>query len=145
MATLAANSPRNFDLGVARIVNDHPVIADDIIYEGAFVGDNASGLARPLAAGDPFLGLASRQANNAGGAASAVDVQVYSQALIGPIAVVGFDNQNKIGDAVYASDDDTLTLTQGSNTLVGKIFRAEDVSATTAMVFIQADALRVDL
>ena len=60
MTTLAANSPRAYQLAERE---DYPVIATDIIYEGAAVGENASGYARPLAAGDAFLGFAIRQAD----------------------------------------------------------------------------------
>ncbi|NCS83375.1 MAG: cytoplasmic protein, partial [Cyanobacteria bacterium] len=55
MTTLAKDQSRDFQQGE---INDTPVIATDIIYEGAAVGDNGSGYARPLVAGDPFLGFA---------------------------------------------------------------------------------------
>jgi len=58
MTTLAVNLPRSYEQGDR---NDLPVVAADIIYEGAAVGDNASGLARPLVAADPFLGFAERR------------------------------------------------------------------------------------
>jgi len=58
MATLAVDTPRDYETGVEAVYNHVPVIADDIIYAGAAVGDNASGYARPLQAGDPFLGFA---------------------------------------------------------------------------------------
>ena len=60
MTTLAVNKPRTY--GVGR-TNSLPVIASDIIYEGAAVGMVVStGHARPLAAGDEFVGFAERKA-----------------------------------------------------------------------------------
>ncbi len=43
MTTLASDVQRPFELGT---INEVPVIAGDIIYEGAAVGDNGSGYAR---------------------------------------------------------------------------------------------------
>jgi len=63
MTTLAANLPRSYELGA---LNHLPVIAADIIYEGAAVGVvAASGHARPLTAADRLPGFATRQADNA--------------------------------------------------------------------------------
>ena len=51
MATLAADVQRAYQTGE---IEEYPVIASDIIYQGAAVGENASGYSRPLQAGDPF-------------------------------------------------------------------------------------------
>jgi hypothetical protein len=105
-------------------MNDLPVIASDIIYEGAFVGENASGYSRPLVAGDPFQGVCVRQADNSSGSAGDIDVRVRArgilcnQAVTGATAVTANDFP-----PVYASDDNVLTLTAGSNSLVGNVFR----------------------
>jgi hypothetical protein len=121
MTTLAADKPRIYGQGV---MNDLPVIASDIIYEGAFVGENASGYSRPLVAGDPFQGVCARKIDNSAGAAGAVNVRVYASGILCNIAVAGATaitaNDHP---AVYASDDDTLTLTAGSNTLIGNVLR----------------------
>ena len=45
MTTLSVDRSRNFELGD---YNDLPVIASDIIYEGAAVGSNGSNAHRPL-------------------------------------------------------------------------------------------------
>ncbi len=118
MATLAKDSPRVLELGD---VNELPVIAADIIYEGAAVGDNASGYARPLVAGDPFRGFAERKADNAAGAAGDVNVRVLTKGLmqlsISALAITD------VGKDVYASDDDTFTLTKSTNTRIGYVHR----------------------
>ena len=79
MTTLAVNSPRSFVLGEHQ---DLPVIASDIIYEGAAVGENGSGYFRPLVALDPFAGFAESKADNSAGAAGAINVRVKSKGRI---------------------------------------------------------------
>lgn len=134
MATLAADKPRAYE-GVAGNRNDLPVVASDIIFEGAAVGDNASGYARPLVAADPFYGFAIRKADNAAGAAGDVNVHLHSEGLI-QVPVVGVTGVGDVGTSVYASDDDTFTLTSTSNTLIGKVWR--HVSGTTCVVSFKA-------
>ena len=119
MATLTKDAPRAYQLGD---LEDYPVIASDIIYEGAAVGENASGYARPLAAGDVFLGFATGVVDNSAGAAGDLNVQVRSkgrvQLAVGSLAVTDNDRV-----AVYASDDDTFTKTATSNSLIGYVSR----------------------
>jgi hypothetical protein len=120
MTTLAKDTPRDYDIGD---VNDLPVIASDIIYEGAAVGENASGYSRPLVAGDPFQGFALRQADNSSGSAGDINVRLQSSGkcrltVAGATAITANDFP-----PVYASDDGTFTLTAGSNTLIGNIHR----------------------
>ena len=118
MTTLAANAVRAYENGD---INTLPVIASDIIYDGAAVGDNASGYARPLVAGDPFRGFALRKADNSAGAAGAVNVDVrthgYVQLAVGSLAITD------VGKDVFASDDNTFTLTQSTNTRIGYVHR----------------------
>lgn len=118
MTTLAANSPRDFELGD---INELPVIASDIIYEGAAVGDNGSGYARPLVAGDPFRGFADKKADNSSGSAGDKNVRVLTKGkvklAVGSLAITD------VGKDVYASDDDTFVLTQSTNTRVGYVYR----------------------
>lgn len=136
MTTLAVNKQRDYEIGE---FNELPMIANDIIYEGAAVGDNGSGLARPLVAADPFLGFAQRQADNTGGAASAIAVQVRQRGQI-VLAVTGAASADDVGVTVYAADDDTFTLTAGSNTAIGKVARW--VSGTTCVVYFEGVQLR---
>lgn len=119
MTTLAANKPRAYELGDN---GEYPVIASDIIYEGAAVGENGSGYARPLAAGDPFLGFAKRKADNAAGAAGAVTVEVKRKGqIVLPISAIAITANDH--PVVYASDDDTFTLTASTNSPIGRVSR----------------------
>ncbi len=118
MTTLATDKPRTFELGDH---DDIPVIASDIIYEGAAVGVNNSGYARPLVAGDVFGGFALRQCDNSSGVAGAVNVRVMARGQIA-LAVTGLTIDDR-GKPVYASDDDTFTMTASTNTQIGAVKR----------------------
>lgn len=118
MTTLAKDTPRAQELGPD---NEHPVIASDIIYDGAFVGDNGAGYARPLVAGDKFLGIASRQADNSAGSAGAIRVRVLKKGRV-PVAVTGAVITD-VGQPVYATDDDTLTFSPVGGSFVGFVER----------------------
>jgi hypothetical protein len=122
VTTLAANKPRTYYWNGTPHTNELPVIASDIIYEGAAVGENGAGYSRPLAAGDPFQGFASAQADNSGGSAGDENVFVATKGLIQlPIAGLAITANDRA--LVYASDDDTFTLTATSNSLIGTVHR----------------------
>lgn len=135
MTTLAKNSPRAFEEG---IFNELPVVVTDIIYEGAAVG-MSSGYARPLVAGDNFAGFAVRKADNSAGAAGAINVKVRQRGRI-VVAVTGVTGVTDVGSTVYASDDDTFTLSSTNNSAIGKIIRR--VSGTTCVVEFEAVSKR---
>ncbi len=139
MATLTADTPRVFESGPDDLKNDLPVVASDIIYDGAAVGDNGSGYARPLVAGDPFMGIAYFQADNSSGSAGDVNVRLKQRGVV-TVSVVGATGVGDQGDDVYAADDDTFTKTVGSNTKIGKIMRW--VSGTTCQVYFEATAVQ---
>lgn len=119
MTTLAADKARVQEIGT---VNEIPVIAADIIYEGAAVGIvKASGHARPLNAGDKFGGFAESQVNNSLGAAAALSVRVKKSGMV-KLSVSGAVITD-IGQPVYASDDDTFVFTPTSNSFIGFVHR----------------------
>jgi len=120
MTTKSVGAPVTFGQGV---VCDFPVIASDIIYEGSAVGENGSGYSRPLVAGDPFQGFAiDGDYDNSDGSAGDINVHVQAEGIailaISALAVTANDQA-----PVYASDDNTFTLTAGSNTLIGNVRR----------------------
>ena len=127
MTTLSENMQRQYQLGDTE---EYPVIAADIIYQGAAVGENGSGYSRPLAAGDPFQGFAEAKADNAAGAAGDVTVRVKARGRVilpvaGATAITANDRP-----AVYASDDNTFTLDNtGSPLQVGTVW-AVDTAGT---------------
>lgn len=120
MATLAVDKPRTQVLGD---LNDIPIIAAEIIYEGAAVGIVVgTGHARPLVAGDKFAGFAQTKCDNSLGAAAALNVKVIRKG-VAVLAVTSVAITN-IGALVYATDDDTFALTTSpTSSLIGKVVR----------------------
>lgn len=118
MTTLATDIQRPYDLGT---INELPMIAGDIIYEGAAVGDNGSGYVRPLQAGDPFSGFCEQNADNTAGAAGDTLVRVRTQGAV-QLDIAGLAITH-VGAPIYASDDNTFTLTATSNSYIGRVSR----------------------
>jgi hypothetical protein len=120
LTTLAANSPRVLDRDPSRPKNMLPVVASDIIYEGAVVGlVDASGHARPLNAADRFGGFAEAKADNSAGAAAAITVDVIEAGFV-KLTVSGAVITDK-GQPVYATDDDTFALVPTGGVFIGYI------------------------
>lgn len=131
--TLAANAPRAYELGQR---NTLPVIASDIIYEGAAVGVVAgTGHARPLVAGDKFGGFAVAKADNSAGTAAAINVETVECGEIElPVTGAVITDYNQ---PVYASDDNAFSLSPVGGTFIGFIKRF--VSAGVVVVDFDAD------
>ena len=102
-------------------INTLPLEASAVIYRDSAIGDNASGYAEALVAGDSFRGFADAPADNLTGAAGAKNVDVitsgWKQVTLSGVAITD------VGKPVYMSDDDTFTLTATSNSLVGFVYR----------------------
>lgn len=140
MTTLGTDIPRAYQQGDRE---DYPVIAADIIYEGAAVGENASGYSQPLVAGDPFQGFAVEQADNSAGAAGDINVSVRTSGrvrltVVGATAITANDRP-----AVYAADDNTFTLTATSNSLIGYVSRW--IASTDCVVEFNAGLVKAAL
>lgn len=134
--TLAVNTPRSFELGQRNAV---PVIASDIIYEGAAVGVvKASGHARPLSGGDQFVGFAVAKADNSAGAAAAINVEVVKSGEI-QLSVSGAVITD-INQPVYATDDDTFVFNPVGGSFVGFVKRF--VSSGVVVVGFDAGVYR---
>lgn len=119
MTTLAANSPRSYELGER---NDLPVIASDIIYEGGAVGlVAATGYARPLSGGDAFAGFAEAKADNSAGSAGDINVRTVKRGQV-QLSVSGAVITD-VGQPVYATDDDTFVFSPVGGSFVGFVKR----------------------
>lgn len=135
MTTLAVNAPRPLELGD---FSHFPIIADDIIYEGAAVGlVAATGHARPLAAGDTFVGFCTEICDNTGGAAAAKNVLVRTRGQIAlPVTGAVITDANQ---PVYASDDNAFSFSPVAGVFVGLL--RQFVSAGVGIVRYDADGL----
>ena len=115
--TLSAN--RDVDHYIDQELRTLKVAGDAHVHKGALLGLTSGGYVRPLNAGDLFVGLAYEEADNTGGADGDKSVRIYTLGDFGH-ALSGASISN-IGDAVYASADDTLTFTSTSNSYVGRV------------------------
>ena len=135
---LTANEGRVYEPFPVPIYTDLPLDAGAKVYEGSYLGENAStGLARALVSGDNFLGIAAAGADNTGGLAGAAVVRTR-QAGIAKLDVATVAGAADYSATVNATDDGTTTLLAGS--AIGKVSR--HVSGTIAMVAFEAVALR---
>jgi hypothetical protein len=136
MTTLAANKPRAYELGAC---NHLPVIASDIIYEGAAIGIVAgTGHARPLTSVDKFGGFAVAKADNSAGAAAAINVEAVECGEI-ELTITGVVITD-VGNPVYATDDNTFAMSPVGGVFVGYVKRF--VSTGIAVVDFDADSYR---
>ena len=118
---LAADVNRDFYSGD---IETYPVRAGVKFFKGAAIGEDGSGYARPLVAGDKFKGFCLEPIDNTAGSSGDVVVKTRIRGAYSlPVGslVIG-DNR---GTPVYASDDSTFTKTQGSNSLIGYVRRVE--------------------
>jgi len=116
--TLTANTPLTFIRGEQ---SEYPQAAA-VIYEGAILGDNGSGYARCLVAGDPFVGHSMEYYDNSAGSAGDNNIQRLCGSYRLHVTITGVAITD-VGKDVYASADDTYTLTSGSNSRVGVVVR----------------------
>lgn len=136
MTTLATDKVRDISPGD---LNDFPVIASDIIYGGAAVGlVKATGHARPLVAGDRFVGFAQRQVDNSLGAAAAANVRVIRAGRVQlPISGAVITD---VGCHVWATDDDAFAFTGVGGSYIGRVTRF--VSSGIVEVGFNVDTIR---
>ncbi len=125
--TLSANTVLHHVRGEQ---SQHPVKGMTTIYEGGMLG-LASGYARELVAGDAFIGHAAEFVDNSSGSDGDLAVTHYTGIYRLQVTLTGVAITDE-GKQVYASADDTLTLTPGSNSNVGVVVRY--VTTNTAIV-----------
>jgi len=131
---LSANTTLTFIRGEQ---SQAPVKGSTTIYEGGMLG-LTSGYARELVAGDLFLGHALEYIDNSSGSDGDLQVKIMRgtyrlQVTLSDVAITD------VGSRVFASADDTLTLTPGSNSMVGVVARY--VTTDTAIVEFQTSAV----
>lgn len=133
---MALSADREVKFYATQELIDLPVDDNVVIYKGAFVGRNRStGYARALTAGDEFLGVAYAQADNTltGHSAGGINVKLH-QGIDIVHALTSVANAD-IGKDVYASADNTLTLTPTGSSRIGRVVAVE--ASNTARVRCQ--------
>ena len=134
MTALAADSNRVYELGD---INQVPVKGSSIIYQGSAVGGDSSGYARSIQNGDKFLGFADEHIDNSDGGdgIKAVRVRKRGSILLDIYEIALGD----IGRSVYATDDNTFTLSSANAVYIGQISRID--SSDLALVEFDVAAL----
>jgi hypothetical protein len=136
MTTLAADKRRDLVLGQ---VNEFPIIANDIVYEGAAVGKvKASGHVWPLVFGNIFVGFAEQKCDNTGGAAAAKTVRVVTKGTI-QLSVSGAVVTD-VGQPIYATDDDVFVFLPTGGVFVGFVKRF----ISSGIVEVQFDSINYE-
>ena len=121
---MALSDNRELKQFASQALVDLPVEGGKVIYKGAFIGlDGTTGYAQPLTAGDTFVGVAYAKADNSAG--SSGDITVRAHQAIDIVHTLSGVTQADVGALVYASADDTLTLTATSNSRVGRVVAVE--------------------
>ena len=127
MAPATEDIQRTYGASEGPEFQEHGVKASTKIYEGVGVAiEKASGFATPLtgtAASEDFCGYAELQADNSNGANGDIRVKVRQRGLLKRVSVTGVVAGTDHGVTVYMSDDNTFTLTAGTNTPVGRYER----------------------
>ena len=134
--SLTAN--REINRYVDQELRSYRVAGGAHVFKGALVGLNrSSGYARPLAAGDLFVGVAYEEIDATGLSSGDRSVRVFTQGDF--VMAVATSTILSVGRPVFASADDTLTFSiAGGLTYVG---RCIDVPADgTAIVRIATQA-----
>ena len=107
-----------------------PVAASTLIYAGALVMVNSSGVATKgaTATGLTAVGCALARADNSAGSAGAMNVKVR-RGIFNFLNSSGGDaiTEANVGTVVYAVDDQTVALTSGSSTrsTVGRVYEVD--------------------
>lgn len=137
---LSANTGRRYTLAGPHANISRAVAASARIYQGSAVGDNGSGYARPLTAGDVFLGFStSTEYNNSSGSAGDLVAELVGEGIVHGVAVTGASAIDDVNEPVYLSDDGTFTLSSSGNSLIGKVVGFN--SSTSFDVFFQSSLL----
>lgn len=134
MTVLTKDINRVFELGD---INQLPVLGGEVIYQGATVGGNASGYAKALEAGDSFVGFAEDNCDNSSGTDGVKTVRVHKKGSV--LLEISGVTLADLGKSVYATDDNTFTLSSLGAVYIGQISRIE--ASGLALVEFSVSAL----
>ncbi len=131
MTGLTNDANRIYELGD---INQLPIKGGSIIYEGAAIGSNLSGYAKPIANGDKFCGFADEKIDNSGGSDGAKTIRIRKRgSILLDISNIILSDINK---SVYATDDNTFTLLATNAVYIGQISRID----SSGIVVVEFDS-----
>ena len=120
MVALIKDTNRIYELGD---INEVPVKGGVMIYQGAAVGSNPAGHAKPLQSGDQFLGFSEECADNLTGSDGMKNVRIKKRGSV-LLDIPGI-TLAAINKSVYATDDNNFTLVATNAVYIGKISRVD--------------------
>lgn len=138
---LSADKPLEYKAVGHRMETAQPVQASTTIYQGGALSRDSGGEVGPLAASETFVGFSADGADNSSGSAGDINAKVWAKG-IALLTITGLDDNDDIGDTVYATADDTFTLTASGGVSIGKVFEIESLSANQAWVAFEGDVAR---
>ncbi len=134
MTGLTNDANRVYELGD---INQLPIKGGSVIYEGAAVGSDLAGYAKPISNGDKFCGFADEKIDNSGGSDGEKTIRLRKKgSILLDISGITLADINK---SVYATDDNTFTLSATNAVYIGQISRID--SSGVAVVEFDAAAL----
>lgn len=121
---------------------DYPVVATDIVFQGAAVGRDAAGNVGPMVVSTTLVavGRASEQVDNAAGAINDLRVPVESGIFLMKNSTAGEEvRKQEVGLTVFAVDDQTVGRTNAGATLsaMGVVVQLLDETVTDGDVFVR--------
>jgi hypothetical protein len=119
----ALNTDTNRVFETPNDTNAIPAAAAAKIYQGALVGRTAAGYGRPLSAGDTAVGFAKDNIDNTNGVDGEKTCELKAKGKVS-LFISGI-TLGDVGRKVYASDDNTFTLSDDDNSFVGFVARFE--------------------
>ena len=131
---LSADTPRNYSW--VGLENSLPVQASTTIYAGSAVSLDSGGEIGPVAASETFMGFSLTKCDNASGSAGYVDARVLVEGEV-ELTVTGVNDNDDIGDVVYASDDATFTLVASGSVAIGRVSQITNLTAGSCRVRFQ--------
>lgn len=143
MAALTANKTRDYNEGVPALWGSYEVKDNVLIYAGSAVTmADADGRCRPAVGTDEFfLGFSEQKVDMVTPASLAAGAKECKVRMQGEVALVvtGVSDLTTMGDTVYATADDTFTLTSTSAIAIGKVKRVITASSGLCIVKFQSN------
>ena len=135
MTKLTTDTNRVYELGD---INEFPVLGGELIYQGSAVGlEVASGYVRDLQVGDKFLGFAEDNIDASNASDGEKNIRVKRRGSV-TLELSGAALTD-VGKSIYATDDNTFTLSNTSSVYIGQIIRHQ----LGDEVIVDFDAARV--
>ena len=122
MAKLTNDIARTYELGDT---SEYPMLGGEFMYEGAGVGIKSNGYAPALQTGDKFAGFADERVDNTSGTDGQKTIRTKFKGTVVLPAPSGV-SLTDVGSNLFASDDNTFTITSASTPYIGKIRRISD-------------------